>query len=161
MGICCTKLDSIEHANTIIDLNYILKQDRDMFHEQMLIVKNDTVFNEEQKSKKLVYFNKIIEKFEEYHDYLDKLDFNFNDVDIINLKWKYKKMTKELNTLQYSSIDNIFMDFEELLYKGFIINSSNNIKMRKSDNNTNYTFKDIENKLNTTHEDKNPNKNEN
>lgn len=117
MGVCCTRLDSIEHAHTIEDLNYIINIDKEMFKSQLTLVEQDKILTQEIKTKKVNYFKKVVEKYASYHEYFNKLEVKLNDVEIYEVKLKYKKMTKEISSLQYSSQDEIFNSFEEFLFK--------------------------------------------
>lgn len=45
MGVCCTKLDSIEHVSSLEDLKFIVKNDINMYAHQHRIMKEDKVIN--------------------------------------------------------------------------------------------------------------------
>ena len=116
MGVCCSRLDQIENANTMDDLYNIICSDKEMFIKQFNIAQKDTFLKPELKEKKLEYIKFIIDNYNKYISYIEKISSRFNEVEIFEMKFKYKRLTKELCTLQVNDKDTVFKEFEEILY---------------------------------------------
>ncbi len=124
MGGVCTRMDSIEHAQNLDDIRNIIHSDKRLFQLQLEVLEKDRTLDVEIKLKKVNYFVLIITKLEEYHNYLTKL-LDIKDLEVFELKIKYKHLMKEVDSLQYKNITEQFDDFDVFLYKELQANFKN------------------------------------
>ena len=115
MGGLCTRMDSIEHAKNIEDIKNIIQSDCKFFQEQLYLLQRDPNLREDLKEKKVKYFETVVSKFTEYHNHLSGIP-SLKELEVIELKIKYKHLMKEIDSLQYAQIDNFFNEFETDFY---------------------------------------------
>ncbi len=116
MGNICSRMDSIEHAENLVDIINIISSDKDLFIAQFEIMEKDTKLQSNIKEKKMKIFIFIIKKLEEYRKYLNTL-VSLKQIDVYEIKIKYKHLMKEIDSQQHSFILTEFNQFDSFLYK--------------------------------------------
>lgn len=119
MGSFCSRLDSIEHATTLDDITNIIQMDKNLFLTQLHVLEGDKSLNTNLKERKIKYFLLIVNKLDEYLVFLRKLQ-SLKNLEVYELKVKYKYLMKEVDTLQYQNINSQLLSFENFIYNEII-----------------------------------------
>lgn len=114
-SVCCSDIDSVEHVKDIHDFLYVLTKDREFFQYQLEVIekdKNIEIDSQENKKNCLIF---IINKYIEYEKHL-KLNHHFySNIDLIEMKIQYKKLTKNIHILKKDLIHESFKEFDSFI----------------------------------------------
>lgn len=115
MGCCFSRLDSIEHCNTLTDVETIITNDRNLTQTQLQIVVRDNSLNDKVRQKKVLYLQKIIRKLNDYLDHIKRLEERvppITQLEICEIKINYKTLMMQIDTQNYNNIDEVLQDFD-------------------------------------------------